>query len=353
MVKLSKEEAVQWYAQNRGVYKKLSQKIHNIIFELIEGSNITIHVITDRAKEVDSFKNKIEDPKYDDPLNQITDLAGIRIIAYVEDDLKPICKIIEDAFDIDTVNSTDKSDELGTDKVGYKSIHYIAKLKSDRLNLPEYKKFKNLKFEIQVRTILQHAWAEIEHDRNYKFNGVLPTEIKRRFKILAGCLELMDREFNSISNEIDLISRNVALANKNNNLKNVAINSTTLKSYLNTKFKDVIKAKIINASFLDKDALIIKELNNFGIETLNDLKKIIPDNLNEKIKAASKDDGYHTTLLGLLRHIMLIDDADKYFTKSWTQGWKKIKRSSLGVLNQYTDLNPILAKFNLQILEEE
>ncbi|MFD1258185.1 hypothetical protein ACFQ3S_15360 [Mucilaginibacter terrae] len=92
MAKLNKEDTVQWYAQNRGLYKKLSTKIHNILLELLEKENITVHAINNRTKDVDSFKNKIDGLKYDDPLNQITDLAGIRIIAYVEDDLKPICK---------------------------------------------------------------------------------------------------------------------------------------------------------------------------------------------------------------------------------------------------------------------
>ncbi len=62
----------------------------------------------------------------------------------------------------------------------------VAEIKDDRIILPEYQKFKDKKFEIQIRTILQHAWAEIEHDRDYKFTGELPINIKRRFRILAG-----------------------------------------------------------------------------------------------------------------------------------------------------------------------
>jgi len=183
------KEATIWYSQNRSVYQHLCNKIHNIIAELLEINSINIHAIFSRAKEVDSFSEKIKDIKYDDPQSQITDLAGIRIICYVESDLTLICKILEDNFTIDPVNSLDKSKLLGIDKVGYKSVHYIAELKEDRIQLPEYKKFKEVKFEIQIRTILQHAWAEIEHDRNYKFSGELPDDIKRRFKLIEGTLE--------------------------------------------------------------------------------------------------------------------------------------------------------------------
>lgn len=131
------------------------------------------------------------------------DLAGIRIIAYINSDVERISKIIEDEFEIDRENSVDKSKLLGIDQVGYQSVHYIAKLSKKRLELSEYEEYQDMVFEVQIRTILQHAWAEIEHDRNYKFNGVLPNNIKRKFYLTAGVLELIDREFEVLSKEID------------------------------------------------------------------------------------------------------------------------------------------------------
>lgn len=348
MAKMNKEEAVQWYAQNRGLYKKLSLKIQNIIVELLEEANIPIHAVTNRAKDVDSFKTKIDDPKYDDPLKQITDLSGIRIIAYVEDDLIPICKIIEETLDIDQHNSGDKSVELGIDKVGYKSIHYIAKIKIDRLKLPEYKKFKDLKFEIQVRTILQHAWAEIEHDRNYKFNGVLPQEITRRFKILAGTLELIDREFNQLSRDIDKISQSVAIAEKKNELSEISVNTTTLKQFFVSKFKSI--KELINFDFNGYDDDIIEELHNFGIRNLEDLEKIIPKNFAIKIKEIyPKNEG---NMLGLLREIMMIADNKRYFENSWTKSWTGFGKYSAKLLNSYNiDVQSLGKQYDILVQE--
>lgn len=80
---------------------------------------------------------------------------------------------MHDEFSIDEGNSGNKADMLETDKVGYLSVHYFLKLNNKRLALSEYKGYKGLKCEVQVRTLLQHAWAEIEHDRNYKFAGVM------------------------------------------------------------------------------------------------------------------------------------------------------------------------------------
>lgn len=178
-LKLSK--AIDWYKQNRSIFCQLSDKAHTILVDLLKEAEIAVHDVSCRAKEVDSFAKKAEDERYTAPETQITDLSGGRIIAYVESDLEPIKKIIEENFDIDWPNSLDKSEKLGIDKVGYRSIHYICTLSKERLRLPEYKKFEGKKFEIQIRTLLQHVWAEVEHDRSYKFSGVLPNHLKRRF----------------------------------------------------------------------------------------------------------------------------------------------------------------------------
>jgi hypothetical protein len=68
-------------------------------------------------------------------------------------------------------------------------------MKSQRTDLPEYRPFRLLKFELQIRSILQHAWAEIEHDLQYKTKEAIPRELQRRFARLSGLLELADDEF--------------------------------------------------------------------------------------------------------------------------------------------------------------
>jgi ppGpp synthetase/RelA/SpoT-type nucleotidyltranferase len=165
-----KNEFVDWYLKNKLHYKTLAKKVESIIVELMEIGNIDYHVTHSREKEIDSFAKKIERKEYTNPVEEMTDLAGIRIITYVESEIAPIRSIVEKNFDIDWTKSSDKSDELGIDKVGYKSVHYVAKLKKDRSVLPEYHRLKDMFFEIQIRTILQDAWAEVEHHINYKNN---------------------------------------------------------------------------------------------------------------------------------------------------------------------------------------
>lgn len=86
------ESSVNWFIENRIKFKKLCGKISSIITEVLEIEKIPFHAINSRVKEVESFRTKISDEKYDNPIEQITDFAGIRIITYVEEDVKKSAK---------------------------------------------------------------------------------------------------------------------------------------------------------------------------------------------------------------------------------------------------------------------
>ena len=101
--------------------------------------------------------------------------------------------------------------------------------------LPEYARYDGLKAEIQVRTILQHAWAEIEHDIQYKSVEVIPTPIRRRFMALAGLLEIADREFQTIQNEDEQIRQEARRSVQAGRLEEVEITPDALRTYLDKK----------------------------------------------------------------------------------------------------------------------
>lgn len=342
------KDSISWYLERRPIYEHLSKKVESIIHEIISDEKIPIHAIFSRAKEVESFSKKIEDPKYTNPSTQITDLSGIRIITYVESDMLKVAELLKSFFEIDEKNSVDKSESLGVDRVGYRSIHYIAKLPADRIKLPEYKKFKDLYFEIQIRTILQHAWAEIEHDKDYKFSGELPANLKRRFKVLAGVLELADREFNQIATEIDRYSNSVNSDTKKDKL-NITIDSISLKSFINVKFPELVRLGM-------KDNLsehrIIDELRLFGINTLEELDAIIPNDFATQYQNLQKVN--KCTFLGFLRHIMIVNDAEKYFKNSWRASWIGISSHTIKLLRHYNiPIDKYVKKYKILIHEPE
>lgn len=210
------EAAVDVYEDARPRYQSLAESVKHILGHAIP-EDCSVHSIEARAKTVESFRRKAEKTdetdasklKYTDPLTQITDLAGIRVIAFFPKSLKLVCEAIEKEFDIQWMK--DLGEERFTQgRFGYQSIHFLVKLPTKKTEWAEYKRFDGLIAEIQVRTILQHAWAEMEHDIQYKSTEQIPTSIQRRFVALAGMLEIADREFQAVQDEDTKLRRAVS-----------------------------------------------------------------------------------------------------------------------------------------------
>ena len=203
------------YRAVRQQYDSLASAIGAIINQSFSSKKGLIHKIEMRSKDEDSFikkcnkTNKDGTPKYSDPFKEITDKAGVRIIVFTTNHINQVVNFIKKNF-----NVTDEFD-LGekrfeeTKQVGYKSYHLLAKFSDERIAFDEYSMYNSLECEIQIRTIIQHAWAEIEHDIQYKASGDLPTKLGRKFNALAGLLEIGDREFQGIVDEYERIAENV------------------------------------------------------------------------------------------------------------------------------------------------
>jgi ppGpp synthetase/RelA/SpoT-type nucleotidyltranferase len=229
------------YEAERGLYEAFAKSAEDVVRGCLEASNMAVHEITSRAKDPDSFERKAAQPspeypgdaKYSDPLVQITDKSAVRIITYFLSTVDDVCSIIENQFD---VIEKDKRTNSDPDRLGYQSVHYLVKYSEARYTLPEYRRYTGLVAEIQVRTILQHAWAEIEHDIQYKAVATLPSQIRRRFASLAGLIEIADREFQAIE-DADHALREEARRNVDlGQLDKVEITRDSLKAYLERKY---------------------------------------------------------------------------------------------------------------------
>lgn len=204
-MQLGEQVLIDQYNDIKPRYEKLCEETRRIISESFHELGLQYQNISARAKNTESFVRKAlkkngDEEKYSDPLNQITDIAGVRIITYTIKDLEKVDRFISGNFDI--VEKRDVGEERYKEgKFGYQSIHYLVKFTKGRLELSEYKKYSGLICEIQIRTVLQHAWAEIEHDIQYKNQSDVPRSLERKFIALAGLLEIADREFQAIQDE--------------------------------------------------------------------------------------------------------------------------------------------------------
>src|SRR6266481_3869850 len=198
----SETDCGKWYSARFETYSAFTRLLHATVENLLRAAGIEYLSVASRPKSIVSFVEKMTRKEYSST-DEVTDLAGIRVITFIEGDAAEAAKLLRASFVSHPEKSLDKSEELGDSQVGYRSIHLICELGKDRVALPEYKPFKGLLFEIQIRTVLQHAWAEIDHDRGYKFSGVLPRDLRRRLNLLAGQLELADKEFSRLALDVD------------------------------------------------------------------------------------------------------------------------------------------------------
>ena len=190
------------YHRQRSKFERFALKLQDELASLMRSEGINVADTRVRVKSGESLKRKLEaKPKYRS-LQDLTDIVGVRIITYYLDDAERAAKVIRgngQMFSIDWANSENKSDRLRTEQFGYRSDHYILEFGRDYTQLPTYKEFAGLKAEVQVRSILQHAWAEIEHDDlGYHNKNAVPAEIRRGLARVAGLLEVADREFRDI-----------------------------------------------------------------------------------------------------------------------------------------------------------
>lgn len=290
-------------------HQTLTKTVVNIVESLLDANAIDYLAVTGRTKTDESIKEKIKRKSYSKPDMQMTDLSGIRIIAYFESDVERISEIIEQSFHVDNANSLSKDNMLATDQIGYRSIHYVCDLGGNRCSLPEFSSLAGLKFEFQIRTVLQHAWAELAHDRNYKFTGKLPREIERKLFLYAGMLEIADKGFDEISKEIDEYIVDYAKRTEGGDF-DVDINSLSLDEFVSTWCKKN-EFNLEPIYFKSDIGQLVKELEQLGITKISHLMKIVPN----KYAEVARDKNYGTNIFGMLRDWMLIYDYRLYHEK--------------------------------------
>jgi ppGpp synthetase/RelA/SpoT-type nucleotidyltranferase len=181
-----------------------------LIEACLQDANIRYQSVQARVKTKKKLREKYQDPAKDyTKLDDITDLAGLRVITYYDDEIDRVAEVIEKQFKIDKKESVDKRN-TDPDRFGYRAVNLICAHIDTRASDVEYKHFAGVFCEIQVTSILGHAWSEIEHEW-YDLKDAYPNDVKRRFSIIAALFELAGREFVEIRKLRADYGRSVAL----------------------------------------------------------------------------------------------------------------------------------------------
>jgi ppGpp synthetase/RelA/SpoT-type nucleotidyltranferase len=257
------------YREAIPVLERMQQDVLTMLREALDRSGLIVTAIEARIKTEESLRGKLalKGSKYAS-LSDITDILGARIITFYTDDVDRIAAMAEQLFEIDWNNSVDKRTLHQLDSFGYNSLHYICKL-------PGY----DFRFELQLRTTLQHAWAAINHDIGYKTGVEIPREYLRRINRLAGILEMADDEFSRIRSEITDYRRRVQQLVQNGKLDDVQLDGDTFNSYLQARPFDALNKRIaaINQAEIQEVPLIsyLRVFNAFGCKTLGDVQRLV------------------------------------------------------------------------------
>lgn len=193
------------YIGGQNIWQDAAKDARALVEEIVNHSGLAIHGITGRAKGVASVRRKLKVKRYGDPSTDLTDVIGVRVITYYQDDVDRVVGCLKREFSIDAAKSVDKRASLSLHEFGYRSVHLIARLDRRREKRPEYSRLAGRWFEIQVRSILEHVWAEIEHAVIYEGSVQYPDDVRRRFAAIAGTLETLDDQFLRLREERDRI----------------------------------------------------------------------------------------------------------------------------------------------------
>ncbi len=275
------DDPVRTYALSHPDLVAAGEEALALVTGILDEAGINYLTVTGRTKTVASFAEKAArrrdgDLLYPDPLTQITDTIGIRVITYVRSDVAAVAELLADQVVVlDDRDMGQVTAEEG--RFGYASRHLQIGLDAVREAQPAYAHLRGRAAQVQIRTVLQHAWAEFEHDIRYK--GQVPEEhardFDRRFTLAAGLLELADQEFSTIRDTLRAVPGEAPPAPADDDPR---IDARELAAFLAGQYADA------GWSRTDHYAWISGLLLELGVTSLIELGEVLRDVDEERIE---------------------------------------------------------------------
>jgi ppGpp synthetase/RelA/SpoT-type nucleotidyltranferase len=250
-----------------------------------------VYNITHRIKTVNSIKEKMErKPDRYRKASDLRDILGFRVICFFEEGIDLVAEKISGAFRVDRDKSKDKRNLIDATSFGYLSLHYIIAL-PDSDEFPE--DLRSLWVEVQIRTVLQHVWAEIEHDLGYKSVFGTPREVRRNFSKAASLLETADDLFSGIHKSLTNYKQEVVRSIENDEADNLYLDAITITEFTaRSKTYQKLLSEIaaitgatVNAANAESQ---LAQLDFLGIHTLGELLNMIEKEHDTALRLAKE-----------------------------------------------------------------
>jgi putative GTP pyrophosphokinase len=260
---MDKLQLKEQYNNSYSSFLRLKDNLEDAIKIYLNDLSIPYLAVYGRVKSFDSFYEKIATKNYTDPFKQTEDFVGLRVVLYFPNDTRTVEKLLKDNFLVE--QSENKSDKLEINEFGYRSHHCIIKVVKNWCETPNYRGLEDIKSEVQIRTVLMHAWAEIEHKLQYKSKEQVPLELQRKLFLLSAKLEEADEQFEDIKNKSLEYQNNISKKLKAEGVfdTNIELNIDTFKQFLLFYYPSCTSHDVV-----EKDLFDIIKSNNLGYSTL-------------------------------------------------------------------------------------
>ena len=274
------QELLTQYHQLLPVYEQMGDLVPGMLRNFFAEAGIIVASVEHRIKTEKSLTGKLQlkGQKYHH-INDVTDLVGIRVITFYNDDVGKVTSVLERLFVVDWENSIDKRKALEIDSFGYLSLHYICSIPTGTYTDPKYPEMNEIRFEVQMRTVLQHAWANMNHDTGYKSGVEVPRRYLRNLSRLAGMLELVDEQFSQIRSELTDYRRRVQALVASGNLDDAPLDGDTFRSFLDLDPFGQLNRRIASINQAEIQPVNLSPFLNLflamGFKTLGDIDALI------------------------------------------------------------------------------
>ena len=282
---------MQQYLERMPVYERLSRLADEALCNALEAQHVKVTAMEHRIKTETSLAGKLElkGGKYR-TIDDVTDIVGLRVVTFYSADVDKVAAIVNEAFVVDRRNSVDKRRQHRLDSFGYNSLHYICRLPKTIVDDPDMPLLNEVRFEIQMRTALQHVWSTLDHDTGYKGDVKIPHEYMRQFNRMAGMLELMDEEFSRLRNVLVDYRRQMLALEASGQLDSVDLNAETFRRYLEAHPFDRLNQRIaaINQAELYPVPIMpyLRVLQDLGMETLGEVDRLVEEHSDDAYRLA-------------------------------------------------------------------
>ena len=257
----------QLYRRKLPIYERLLEEVHFILTCAVADAKIKVHSQGGRVKELPSALEKIRRKQYTDPESQLEDIVGYRIVCLFSSDLARLKKIIDEKFAV--VRSEDKIDGEGDPATfGYMSDHHICNISADCAG-PRYEGIHGIIFEIQCRTILMDAWANVSHYLAYKGNASIPSHLRRDFYALSGLFYVADRHFELFFGEAMASAQEAISRAASGDIDDDAVNLETVQALFRQMYPDLHHASAASISEF------VEEIVPLGYTSIRHLRRTL------------------------------------------------------------------------------